>query len=61
MSVKIDVKRVAMNSWRRMKLRNELKIDEYNEMKKRIEELEKKVNKWGSYVKQYCPEFRNEK
>ena len=27
------------------------------EKKKRIDELEEKVNKLGSYVKQYCPEF----
>lgn len=28
------------------------------EMKQRLDELEKKVNEWGSYVKQYCPEFQ---
>ena len=28
------------------------------EMKQRLDELEKKVNEWGSYVKQYCPEFK---
>ena len=28
------------------------------EMKERLDELEKKVNEWGSYVKQYCPEFQ---
>ena len=44
-----------LDQWEQDDLRRD--VNEYNEMKKRIEELEKKVNKLGSYVKQYCPEF----
>ncbi len=47
-----------LDQWEQDDLRRD--VNEYEEMKKRIEELEKKVNKWGSYVKQYCPEFKNE-
>ena len=47
-----------LDQWEQDDLRRD--VNEYNEMKKRIEELEEKVNKWGSYVKQYCPEFKNE-
>lgn len=46
-----------LDQWEQDDLRRD--VNEYNEMKKRIEELEMKVNKWGSYVKQYCPEFKN--
>lgn len=45
-----------LDQWEQDDLRRD--VNEYNEMKKRIEELENKVNKWGSYVKQYCPEFK---
>lgn len=45
-----------LDQWEQDDLRRD--VNEYEEMKKRIEELENKVNKWGSYVKQYCPEFK---
>ena len=45
-----------LDQWEQDDLRRD--VNEYNEMKKRLDELEKKVNKWGSYVKQYCPEFK---
>ena len=45
-----------LDQWEQDDLRRD--VNEYEEMKKRIEELEKKVNEWGSYVKQYCPEFK---
>ena len=44
-----------LDQWEQDDLRRD--VNEYEEMKKRIDELEKKVNKLGSYVKQYCPEF----
>lgn len=44
-----------LDQWEQDDLRRD--VNEYNEMKKRIEALEKNVNKLGCYVKQYCPEF----
>ena len=44
-----------LDQWEQDDLRRDVNEDE--EKKKRIEELEEKVNKLGSYVKQYCPEF----
>ena len=27
------------------------------ELKQRLNEVEKKVEEWGAYIKQYCPDF----
>ena len=45
-----------LDSWEQDDLRRD--VNEYQKMKERLDELEKKVNEWGSYVKQYCPEFQ---
>ena len=45
-----------LDQWEQDDLRRD--INEYQKMKERLDELEKKVNEWGSYVKQYCPEFQ---
>ena len=45
-----------LDQWEQDDLRRD--VNEYQKMKERLDELEKKVNEWGSYVKQYCPEFQ---
>lgn len=46
----------TLDQWEQDDLRRDL--DEYKRMKERLAALEEKVEKWGSYVKQYSPEFQ---
>ena len=45
-----------LDQWEQDDLKRD--VNEYQKLKQRLDEVEKKVDEWGSYIKQYCPEFQ---
>ena len=45
-----------LDSWEQDDLSND--INKYNDIKKQLIDAEKKLDKWGSFIKQYHPEFQ---
>ena len=44
-----------LDNYEQMELKND--IDEYNSIKERLNIVEKKIDDWGSFIKQYHPDF----
>ena len=44
-----------LDQWEQDDLKRD--VNEYQKLKQRLDEVEKKVEEWGAYIKQYCPDF----